>query len=236
VIIYGLVLGLADPSDHQKEISSEAWHPSASEGDLLTSGAPEGGHRGWWPDREASTSDGRMQSRVPYYRRSSMRYDFSWALKPPPLHWQSTESAQRLIERFHFLNEWKMDQVEITMGQFLPSLCEALDDYESIFLVGHEMELKSSYGEVLGHEPTFTTLHSQAKQTVDYILFSPFVRRWKKTLHLEPIRVLEAPERVRHWTLPNEEHGSDHISLCVDFRIAQSKNRKRNGFRSRNRT
>lgn len=83
----------------------------------------------------------------------------------------------------------------------------------------HQFELRSVYADVAAHSAT--TFHDNWL-TVDYILYS--ARAQNDALRLvSRLRLPSVEECMQHiGTIPNEEHGSDHISLAARFRVGES--------------
>lgn len=78
------------------------------------------------------------------------------------------------------------------------------------------MPMQSSYEDVLGREPSFTSCHGKFIGTVDFVWYTPRVQH----LTLIPTAVLLPPPlESLHCGLPSPEWPSDHISLLTKFNL-----------------
>ena len=183
----------------------------------------------WWPDPTSFLASGESSSGTEsaYFRqRHSIVYDFKWACRET--RQQMRDAAHLHLKRqFPAMQGWNADHIENAMGRSLPDILEwaQRQRHYDPFALDHDLHLKSVCCEVLGHEPNVTSLHNCCQNTLDYVFFTPYVHSHFKGSHsylmLQPFRVLDFP----HWSqqstnkkLPNEVYGSDHFSLCVDFR------------------
>ena len=94
-------------------------------------------------------------------------------------------------------------------------------DLLALFTVTHPFgsNMRSSYYEVTGSEPVFTTSHQAYMGTVDYVMYNSAP---VGSSRIVPSAVLSCPDPLRfHSGMPSAKCGSDHISLVVDFEIKQ---------------
>ncbi|XP_065067238.1 uncharacterized protein LOC135692845 [Rhopilema esculentum] len=75
----------------------------------------------------------------------------------------------------------------------------------------HELGLKSSYKEILGHEPTFTSSDGKHIGALDFIFYSKGIK---------PCAVLDTPASEEYLPGgPSKYFSSDHISLSAKFKF-----------------
>ena len=209
------------------------WHPFPSDQAFLDPFLPDAmmiDETRWWPDPTSFLASGESNSGTEsarFRQRHSIVYDFKWACRD--IDQQIRNAAGFHLKRqFPMMQGWSPDHIENAMGRSLSDILEwarRQSNYDP-FVLDHDLHLKSACREVLGQEPKATSLHNRCQNTLDYIFFSPYVHSHSNGRHtylmLQPFRVLDFP----HWSqqertkrnLPNDVFGSDHFSLCVDFR------------------
>lgn len=113
---------------------------------------------------------------------------------------------------------WTVEQLEIATGKKRKDVLEYLDQgqvaEESLWTIEHPLHLSSAYRYVCGEEPCYTTVHTKAKSTVDFVFFTD-----KPTdgVVLEATGVLQVPSHPPK-CLPSREFPSDHVFLLVELR------------------
>ena len=130
-----------------------------------------------------------------------------------PFHerrWAQTKSALKVFEKI--LAKYN-DIPVVWAGDFNGETTEMFHKEISDSSIG----FKSSYEEILGKEPEFTTWKIrptyEERHTIDYIWYT------KEKLNVSDILLPMEDADVPKTRYPSLDHPSDHIALCTDFKF-----------------
>ena len=112
---------------------------------------------------------------------------------------------------------WKLEEINTATG------IENTNMESCVSVLKHHLNIRSSYSDVLGDEPLFSTAHDKYFGTVDYIFYSNSHNLDRYRWHARPMKVLGVPpvQRILPKGLPSGFWPSDHVSLMTTFQIFQ---------------
>lgn len=166
---------------------------------------------------------------------SSGEYNKRWT-KHPDSPAVRCRSYQRLLRNFPSLACWTQDQLEIASGHAMSTILNLnLSQNRHPDVLDHDLPFESAYFSIQGQEPSCTTVHDDARETVDYLFYTPVVFKDANgsalLVKLETIGVFGIYGKKKNAPkMPNENEGSDHFSLCADFRMQTTDSCYQAGF------